>query len=83
MELFVEDYNNNLIFSLSYKKPLNIVMFLDACETTAKISRCLQLEYGHCLILGSGGKGRNSLARLACFVSGFKMFDAGVNVEYT
>ena len=58
-------------------------MFLDACETASRICRCLCLEQGNCLILGSGGKGRNSLARIGCYLSGHKMFDAGVNIEYT
>jgi dynein heavy chain len=83
MEQFLEDYNNNLNFPLSYKKTLNLVMFLDACETASKISRCLTLEMGHCLILGTGGKGRNCLARLGCFLSGHKMFEAGINQDYS
>ena len=56
---------------------------MDVCEITAKILLCITLKNGHCLILGSDGKGRNCLARLGCFLTGHKMFDAGINQDYS
>jgi hypothetical protein len=56
---------------------------MDACETVAKITRTMQIDQGHVLILGTGGKGRCCLARLACYLAEFKLFEGGINQDYT
>ena len=57
-------------------------MFLDTCIISTTIARILKLDMGHVLLLGTTGKGRNSLARLGGYLTGFKMFEAGLNQEY-
>ena len=44
---------------------MNLVMFLDAIEHVSRIARVLRTPNGHCLLLGMGGSGRKSMARLA------------------
>ena len=82
MELKLEKYNNDLSFCISRKKNLNLFMFIEACLTASHIARNLTIENGHCLILGSGGKGRNNLARLGIYLANLKMFDEDNNVDY-
>ena len=47
------------------KLNLNIVLFKDAVYNLCKIYRVLRMSHCHCLLLGVGGSGRHSLARLA------------------
>ena len=69
MENYLEDYNAD---GGASKKQMKLVMFLDACEHIARISRVLRQPQGNALVLGVGGSGRQSLARMASFISNYK-----------
>jgi dynein heavy chain len=56
------------------KMQMHLVMFLDACDHVARIARILRQPLGNCLLLGVGGSGRQSLSRLATFISNYKLF---------
>ena len=50
-------------------KPMHLVMFLDACDHVARICRIIRQTQGHALLLGVGGSGRQSLARLSSYIN--------------
>lgn len=75
-EEYLEDYNS------AHKMQMHLVMFQDACEHVTRISRVLRQPLGHCLLLGVGGSGRQSLSRLASFFATFKLFQIEVVKGY-
>lgn len=64
------------------RKKLNLVMFLDACDHVARISRILRQPRGNALLLGVGGSGRQSLARLATFINDYTPYQIDVVKGY-
>lgn len=73
---FLDDYNN--MFSV----PMPLVMFADACEHVARVCRVLRQPSGNALLLGVGGSGRQSLSRLASFMSEYDIFQIDVVKGY-
>jgi len=73
---FLEDYNSMV------KTQMPLVMFLDACDHVSRIARVLRQPLGNCLLLGVGGSGRQSLSRLATFISNYKLFQIEVVKGY-
>jgi dynein heavy chain len=66
IEEYLEDYNS------TSKSPMRLILFLDACDHIARICRILRQPLGNALLLGVGGSGRQSLARLATYMSNYK-----------
>jgi dynein heavy chain len=58
LETKLEEYNNNL-------PAMNLVLFKQAIEHICRISRIVQKNCGNALLLGVGGSGKQSLAKLA------------------
>ena len=64
MEDFLTDHN-----AMS-KRPMNLAMFLYACEHISRICRVLKQPGAHLMTVGVGGSGRQSLSKLAAFIMG-------------
>jgi len=77
IEEYLEDYNS------SVKTPMKLILFLDACDHVCKIGRVLRQPQGNALLLGVGGSGRQSLARLATYISQYKAFQIEVVKGYS
>lgn len=76
IEEYLEEYNGN------FKIQMPLVMFLDACDHVARIQRILRAPQGNAFLLGVGGSGRQSLARLATYIANQKVFQVEVIKGY-
>jgi dynein heavy chain len=77
MEEFLMDHN-----AMS-KRPMNLAVFLYAVEHVSRIARVLKQPGAHMLCVGVGGSGRQSLSRLAAFISGMQTFQIEISKSYT
>jgi dynein heavy chain len=59
-----------------------LVMFLDAIQHVSRIIRVLRNPGGNALLLGVGGSGRQSLTRLATFISEYTLFRVEVSKTF-
>ena len=80
MSQYLQDYNET---SDSSRPAMPLVIFLDAAEHVARISRVLQMPSGHALLLGIGGSGRKSLARLATYIPELEVFYLEITKSFT
>ncbi|KAI0977659.1 hypothetical protein GJ496_008262 [Pomphorhynchus laevis] len=56
--------------------PMELVMFEDALIHICRINRILETPNGNALLIGVGGSGKQSIARLAAFMSSIDTFKA-------
>ena len=74
---YLDDYN------AVARKPMNLVMFLYALEHVARIARIIRHPWGHALLVGMGGSGRQSLSRLAAAIEDYNVEVVEITKAYT
>ena len=62
---------------------MNLVLFRDAMEHICRINRILESPRGNALLIGVGGSGKQSLARLSAFISSLEVFQIQLRKGYS
>ncbi|XP_069880965.1 dynein axonemal heavy chain 10 isoform X1 [Dipodomys merriami] len=71
----LEEYNES-------NTKMNLVLFDDALEHLTRVHRIIRMDRGHALLVGVGGSGKQSLARLAAYTAGYEVFEIMLSRGY-
>ena len=75
LEAKLEEYNENVA-------SMNLVLFDMAMEHVSRIARIVDLPCGSALLVGVGGSGKQSLAKLSAFILGYDVVRIVVTSSY-
>ncbi|OAF65946.1 hypothetical protein A3Q56_06301 [Intoshia linei] len=69
-------------FNVTNDIKLDLDIFMYAMEHLCRISRIIRQPFGNALLLGMGGSGRQSLTKLAAYMSDFEIFQINLSKVY-
>ena len=75
LEAKLEEYNEAIA-------SMNLVLFNQAMEHVSRIARIVDLPVGSALLVGVGGSGKQSLAKLSAFILSYDVFRIVVTSNY-
>jgi dynein heavy chain len=75
LEAKLEEYNEQVA-------SMNLVLFDEAMEHVSRIARIIDLPVGSALLVGVGGSGKQSLAKLSAFILGYDVMRIVVTSSY-
>jgi len=75
LEAKLEEYNESVA-------SMNLVLFDQAMEHISRIARIIDLPGGSALLVGVGGSGKQSLAKLAAFILTYDVYRIVVTTNY-
>jgi len=75
LEAKLEEYNDQVA-------SMNLVLFNQAMEHISRIARIIDLPVGSALLVGVGGSGKQSLAKLSSFILGYDIVRIVVTTSY-
>ena len=75
--MFLERYNEEYP-----SKKMELVLFEDALKHMIRISRLIEMPRGSGLLVGVGGSGKQSLTRLASYISRAMCFQITLTKQY-
>ncbi|XP_063540762.1 dynein axonemal heavy chain 10 [Cydia strobilella] len=61
---------------------MSVVLFEDCLEHLTRTHRILRMDRGNAMIIGVGGSGKKSIARLAAFAAGCETFEITITRNY-
>ncbi|KAL0235884.1 hypothetical protein GEMRC1_002466 [Eukaryota sp. GEM-RC1] len=74
---FLDDYNS------TSQSPMNLVLFQYCVDHVLRVSRILNQPYGHALLIGVGGSGRQSVARLAASICDLDISEVEITKNFS
>jgi len=75
LDQLLELYNNE-------NAPMNLVFFGDCIQHLTRIARVLRQQRGNAMLVGVGGSGRRSMAKLAASMNEMKNFSIEITKSY-
>jgi len=76
LEDYLESYN------ASNHNQMNLIFFSDCIQHLSRIARILMTQRGNALLVGMGGSGRRSMARLAASINSMSWFSIEITKSY-
>jgi len=74
---YMQEYNIDL------SQNLDLVLFKEACQHICRISRILVQPRGNVLLIGVGGCGKQTLTKMASYITGCRIGTLGTEKNYT